>query len=92
MACLTIVKSKLQKKLEAEGWTFLTNIQTGFIDNPRTVDMGGFTLDTETMRETQEYLRNIKKKYKEVREEEAYDINGHLLPPYLRAIYVRSEK
>lgn len=43
------------------------------------------------MTETYEYIQAVKRKYQEVREEEAYDINENLLLPSMKAIYGRGE-
>ncbi|MBU0894211.1 MAG: hypothetical protein KKF48_03680 [Nanoarchaeota archaeon] len=79
----TKVKSELQKKLENQGWKFLTN------DDPYRGERHGFNpsffrLKTDLDLE-QKYLDGG---FKEVYITDAFDINGNPIPSY-RAIYVK---
>lgn len=80
------VKSDLQKRLEAEGWEFLTN------DNSNRVGGVVFgSLGSEEHSLSDGFLRKKyldKKSFPDVHVADAYDVHGNPLPT-MRAVYVK---
>lgn len=78
------VKSELQKKLESQGWRFLTN------EDPEAehYDDEGFYLEYDSTPEADLLMRYIKKGFNKVKVTDAYDIHGNHIP-IMRAVYVK---